>query len=353
MRIPFPVSDAIDRYHRQTLLPQIGEQGQHRLTRGRVLIAGCGALGCAQADLLARAGVGLLRLVDRDVVEQTNLQRQTLYAEKDVGHAKAHAAASRLREINSTINIEPHATDLTADNAEALAKDCDAIIDGTDNFETRFLLNDVSAKLGIPYVYGGVIASRGMAATFVPGSTPCLRCIMPEMPPAGATPTCDTAGVLGPAVAIVAAQQAADAMKLLLGRPDLLSNTVLDFDLLANTRRRLHLNEIAGDQTACRCCGQRRFDFLDGAHASSAQMLCGRDAVQVTPSTNDRIELDELARRLSAVGPCRRVGPLLKLQTKQNNKQFALTVFPDGRAIVAGTEDPAEARSVYAKVIGA
>ena len=342
-----------DRYHRQKLLPQIGAAGQERLAKGRVLIVGCGALGCAQADLLVRAGIGHMRLVDRDVVEPTNLQRQTLYAEADVGASKAHAAAARLAAINSGVNTEPHATDLTPDNAEALAKGCHAILDGTDNFETRFLLNDVSVKLGVPYVYGGVIASRGMAATFVPGQTPCLRCILPEPPPAGSVPTCDTAGVLGPTVSIVAAQQAADAMKVLLGRFDLLGGTLLDFDLFNNTRRRLALEDLAADRASCRCCGAHRFDFLEGDHAASALALCGRDAVQVTPSAGGMVEMDDLGQRLAAHGPIRRVGPLLKAEASQGTKKYALTIFPDGRAIIGGTEDLAEARSVYAKLIGA
>ena len=351
------MSASSDRYHRQKLLPQVGEHGQDRLAQGRVLIVGCGALGCAQADLLVRAGVGFVCIIDRDVVEPTNLQRQTLYAESDVGASKALVAAARLRAINSQVTIEPHATDLTAHNAEDLAAGCDLILDGTDNFETRFLLNDLSVKLGVPYVYGGVIASRGMAATFVPGdsehATPCLRCVLPEPPPAGSTPTCDTAGVLGPAVAIVAAQQAADAMKLLLNRPDLLSGTMLDFDLFGNTRRRLLLADIAGDRDACRCCGERRFDYLDGEHATDARALCGRGAVQVTPAAGAPIELDELGKRLSAHGPTKRLGPLLKAEATQGDKRYALTIFPDGRAIIAGTEDLAEARSVYARLIGA
>lgn len=347
------MSIQVDRYHRQKLLPEVGEQGQARLARGRVLIVGCGALGCAQADLLARAGVGFIRIADRDVVEPTNLQRQTLYAEADVGASKALSAAGRLRAINSTITIDPHAVDVTPDNAESLAKGCHAILDGTDNFETRFLLNDLSVKLGVPYVYGGVIAGRGMAATFVPGRTPCLRCVLPEPPPAGSVPTCDTAGVLGPSVAIVAAQQAADAMKVLLGRLDLLGDTMLDFDLLGNTRRRLKFNDLAADRSACRCCGGHRFDFLQGDHATDARALCGRGAVQVSPASAVVIELDELGRRLAAHGPTKRVGPLLKAELGEGQKRYALTIFPDGRAIVAGTEDPAEARSLYARVIGA
>lgn len=347
----------VDRYHRQKLLPEIGDEGQERLAGGQILIVGCGALGCVQADLLARAGVGLIRIVDRDVVEPTNLQRQTLYAEADVGNAKALAAAERLRAVNSAITIEPITADVTSENAEQLAVDCDAILDGTDNFETRFLLNDVSVKLGVPYVYGGVIASRGMAATFVPGdgphSTPCLRCVLPEPPPSGSVPTCDTAGVLGPSVAIVAAQQAADAMKVLLGRLDLLSGTMLDFDLFNNVRRCLGLADMAGDRSACRCCGQRLFDHLNGSSSSNAVALCGRGSVQVTPSSHALVALDELAERLASHGRCKRVGPLLKAETSYGEKRYGLTVFPDGRAIISGTEDLAEARSIYARLIGA
>lgn len=347
---------ATGRYHRQMLLPEVGELGQDRLARGRVLIVGCGALGCAQADMLARAGVGHIRIVDRDVVEPTNLQRQTLYAEADLGKAKALAAAERLHAVNSGITIEPIAADVTSENARELARDAGVIVDGTDNFETRFLLNDVSVMLGVPYVYGGVIASRGMAATFVPGggphATPCLRCVLPEPPPAGSVPTCDTAGVLGPAVMIVAAQQATDALKVLLGRHDLLSGTLLEFDLFGNTRRRLRLADLVGDRSACRCCGQGRFDFLDGGLAAAAQALCGRNAVQVTPPPGARVELGALRERLSAHGPCALVGPLLKADVDGGAKRYGLTIFPDGRAIISGTDDPAEARSVYARLIG-
>lgn len=347
----------VDRYHRQTLLPEIGAAGQERLAQGRVLIVGCGALGCAQADLLVRAGVGCVRIIDRDVVEPTNLQRQVLYAEADVGKAKALASAERLRAINSSVTIEPVASDATHENIEELAHGVDAILDGTDNFETRFLLNDVSVKLGVPYVYGGVIATRGMAATFVPGdgehATPCLRCVLPEAPPPGSTPTCDTAGVLGPAVAIVAAHQAADAMKVLLGRLDLLSGEMLEFDVFRGVHRRLALADIAGDLAACRCCGQRHFDALEGVGGNMAQALCGRGAVQVSPAADSMIVLDELASRLEAHGPCRRIGPLLKAEATQGEKRFGLTVFPDGRAIISGTEDLTEARSIYARLIGA
>ncbi|MEQ9096476.1 MAG: ThiF family adenylyltransferase [Phycisphaerales bacterium] len=347
---------SVDRYHRQKMITQVGDAGQRRLSEGRVLIVGCGALGCAQADLLVRAGVGHVRIVDRDMVEPTNLQRQVLYAEADVGKAKAIAAADRLRAINSGVMIEPITADATSENIEELAESADAILDGTDNFETRFLLNDVSVKLGVPYVYGGVIGTRGMAATFVPGggphATPCLRCVLPEVPPAASVPTCDTAGVLGPAVSIVAAQQATDAMKVLLGRVDLLSATMLEFDLFENVRRRFRLKDIASDRASCRCCGLGLFDSLDGGATSAAQALCGRGAVQISPTQGTAIALEDLAGRLAAHGPCRRVGPLLKAETTLGEKRFGLTVFPDGRAIITGTEDLAEARSIYARLIG-
>ncbi|MEO1008496.1 MAG: ThiF family adenylyltransferase [Planctomycetota bacterium] len=351
---------ADSRYHRQILIPEIGVEGQRKLAEGRVLLVGCGALGCAIADQLARAGVGSIRIADRDTVEPTNLQRQTLYAEADVGRAKVEAAADRLRAINSTIEIEPVAADVTAENAEELAVGVDAILDGTDNFETRFLLNDLAVKRGVPYAYGGVIAARGMAATFVPRphahATPCLRCIIPTPPPAASVPTCDTAGVLGPAVAIVAAQQAADAIKMLLGRFDLLGGTMLDFDLMANSRRRYVLADLAPED-GCRACGERRFDFLERESGGDARALCGRNAVQVTPGRVEdgarAIPLDALADRLGLHGSCQRIGPLLKANVESDGRRWQLTIFPDGRTIVAGTEDPAEARSVYARLIGA
>src|SRR5262245_61898797 len=277
-----PVSD-FSRYHRQMLRPDIGGEGQRRIGEGRALVVGVGALGCGVADQLARAGVGSLTLLDRDLVDWTNLQRQTLYEEEDARQAlpKAEAARARLSRVNSQIEITGLVRDLTSTNAEATVEAAkpDVIVDGTDNFETRYLLNDLSVMHGIPFVYGGAVGTRGMAATFVPGRGPCLRCIFEEAPPPGTTPTCDTAGVLGAAVMIVASCEAVDAIKLLIGRTDLVSTTLLDFDAWnLENRRRLDISK--SKRADCPCCGQRRFEFLEGGGGESAT-LCGQNAVQV------------------------------------------------------------------------
>ena len=345
----------LHRYHRQMLLPGIGEEGQGRLMASTAVVVGCGALGCASADLLARAGVGKLILIDRDVVELTNLQRQCLFDERDAaeGTPKAEAARRRLAAVNSGITVQARVADLHAANAEELLAGAGVIVDGTDNFETRYLLNDVSVKRGVAYCYGGVVGTRGMQATFVPGRTACLRCVFEAPPPAGSTPTCDTAGVLGPVVQIVGACQAADALKVLLGRLDLLSGTLLDMDLWANRRRRV---ELSGARRDCPCCGGRRLEFLDGERAGLATSLCGRHAVQVRPPETVRFDLPGLARRLSPHGEFTATMFLVRgvLRGEQGEDgPLGLTVFSDGRALVHGTDRPEVARGVYARYVGA
>lgn len=366
----------VARYHRQMLLPGVGPEGQARLARAHAAIVGCGALGCAAADHLARAGVGCLTLVDRDVVEWTNLQRQTLFSEADARDAlpKAHAARRRLAEVNSGARLRDVVADLTPANAARLlglhpadpeVPTPQVLIDGTDNFETRYLLNDLAVRYGTPLVYGGVVAARGMESTFLPrplpspsgdiGPTACLRCMFEDPPPLGSAPTCDTAGVLGPAVAIVAAVQAADALKILLGRPDLLSPTILDIDLWSNSRRRLTLQR----RPDCPCCGRGRFDFLDRAPDADTA-LCGQDAVQIAaPAAVPHTLLGDLADRLRPHGAVERLGAML-VRTRLEHERaddgarpIHLTVFADGRAIVKGTTRPARARAVYARYVGA
>jgi molybdopterin-synthase adenylyltransferase len=341
----------LSRYHRQMLLPDFGEEGQQRISRGRVLIVGVGALGCGVADQLARAGAGALTLLDRDLVDWTNLQRQTLYEEEDAKGAlpKAEAARARLSRVNSQIEITALVRDLTSTNAEATLESArpDVIVDGTDNFETRYLLNDLSVKHGIPFVYGGAVGTRGMAATFVPGRGPCLRCIFEEAPPPGTTPTCDTAGVLGAPVMIVASCEAVDAIKVLMGRTDLVSTTLLDFDAWnLENRRRLDISE--SKRADCPCCGQRRFEFLEGGGGESAA-LCGQNAVQVAPARVTDIDLEELVRRWRGVGEVSST----RFFARCVSAGLELTVFEDGRAIVRGTREPSVARSLYAKLVGA
>jgi adenylyltransferase/sulfurtransferase len=344
----------VSRYHRQELLPDIGEAGQRRLGESRALIVGVGALGCGVADQLARAGVGQLTLLDRDLVEWTNLQRQALYEEQDARDAipKAQAAQARLSRVNSQIQINAIVRDLTPSNAEATLAEVrpQVLIDGTDNFETRYLLNDLSVKHGIPFVYGGAVGTRGMAATFVPGSGPCLRCLFEEAPMPGSAPTCDTAGVLGGAVMIVSSCQAVDAIKVLVGRADLLSNTLLDFDAWNNVRRRIDISKSV--RADCPCCGKRRFEYLSGATSDSAT-LCGQNAVQVAPARGGEVDLNTIGDRLRAHGEVKVTRFFARCVLSGANGPLELTVFSDGRAIVRGTTKVDAARSVYAKFVGA
>ncbi len=346
-----------DRYHRQRLLPDIGNAGQTRLGRSRALIVGCGALGCVSADLLARAGVGTITIVDRDLVEETNLQRQTLFDESQVGAPKAAAAADRLAAVNSGVRTIPVVADFAASNAERIAADDaghapDVILDGTDNFETRFLINDLAVKLGVPYLYAGAVGTSGMLASFLPpfgaDASPCLRCVFEGPPPAGSQPTCDTAGVMGPLVSVVASLQAGEAIKVLTGAHDSVRRTLLEIDVWGNSVREVPLAGLL--DPACPCCAARTFAYLDHAEAGPVA-ICGRDAVQVTPGVRTRIDLDAVAEKLRSHGSFTTTRFLVR--GLLDGESIELTVFRDGRALVGGTTDPARARSIYAKYIGA
>jgi len=339
-----------ERYVRQTLFAPIGPEGQRRIGATRVLLVGSGALGGAVADLLVRAGIGRLILADRDYVELGNLQRQTLFDEADVAEhlPKAAAASARLRRINGDVRIEPVVADVNATNIERLASDVDLIVDGTDNFETRYLINDVAVKRGLPWVYGGVIGSYGMTMTIRPGETPCLRCVFPEPPPAGSAPTCDTAGVLGPAVGMVAALQVAEALKLAVGDVE-----AMNTDLLAIDVWRLSLDRIPlpAPRPDCPTCGRRDFAFLVEISPSRTTVLCGHDAVHVRVHPSVTLDLAALSARLGAIGDVRSNRYLLRF--RESAGAHELTVFADGRAIVKGTTDPTEARVLYARYVGA
>jgi len=347
-----------DRYHRQTLLADIGAEGQARLVASHAVIVGCGALGCTAADLLTRAGVGTLTLIDRDLVEETNLQRQVLFDQRhaDDRTPKAQAAAERIAEINPRVRTRPEVADFSPVNAERIAfgsPDEDGpgtpgvLIDGTDNYETRFLINDLAVKHGVPYVYAGAVSTHAMAMTVVPGETPCLRCLFDAPPPAGSQPTCDTVGVLGPVISMVSGIEATEAMKILIGRRDLLRPTLLEFDPWRNTRRELALDGMRNP--ACPCCVGRNFEYLDGP-AYEPVALCGRDAVQISPATPTRLDLPVLAERLGAHGKFEAMRFLVRGRLEADG--VGLTVFADGRAIVEGVTDPAAARAVYARYIG-
>jgi molybdopterin/thiamine biosynthesis adenylyltransferase len=341
--------DLLARYSRQMLFAPLGREGQERLLRARVVLVGCGALGSVSADSLVRAGVGQLRIVDRDFLELNNLQRQVLFDEHDVAAnlPKAEAAARKLRAVNSRVNVEAVIADLNADNAESLCERADLVLDGTDNLETRFLINDVAVKHDIPWVYGACVAAEGLMMAIVPGQTPCLRCLWDDAPPAGMMPTCDTVGVLGPLVHLVAGFQVLEALKLLSGRPEALHGRLITIDAWSGQTRSLNMQSArnAGD---CPCCAQRSFEYLSGRKSGSVTTLCGRNAVQVLAPPGTRVDLAQLAGRLPLGLAAAHNAWLLRFHADG----CTVTVFPDGRAIVQGTPDAAVARSLLARYIG-
>jgi adenylyltransferase/sulfurtransferase len=342
-------SDVLERYSRQIRYPGLGEQGQRRLMESRVTICGCGALGTVLANHLVRAGVGLVRVVDRDFIETHNLQRQILFDEQDVAGnlPKAEAAARKLRAINSQVTVEPVVTDIDYTNILDLVGDADLILDGTDNFETRYLINDAAVKLGKPWIFGGVIGSEGQTMTIRPGITPCVRCVIESSPPPGMAPTCETAGVLGPAVAVIASFEAVEAIKLLSGATDALNNELVMIDIWDWSFRRLKIASLLG-KVDCPTCKQRRFDWLDGTMGSHTTSLCGRNAVQITARRPEPLNFGELAAKLTTAGDVRHNAFMLRFATEG----YEFTVFPDGRAIIKGTNDIAKARTLYSQFVG-
>jgi len=301
------------------------------------------------AETLVRAGVGFVRIVDRDFLELNNLQRQVLYDEQDVadGLPKAIAAANKLRRINSEVQIEPIVADVTHHNIGELAADVDAIVDGTDNFATRFLLNDFAVKNNKPWVYGGCIGAEGQTMTILPGETACLACLMSDVPPPGTTPTCDTAGIIGPIVNVIASIEAAEALKILSGHREAVSRRLTIIDLWDNQVRAVDLNRLR-DSGDCRVCKHNEFAWLGGERGDTSAVLCGRNAVQLS-AKGTIASLDEIAARLKGVGSLQQNAFLLRLTLDD----YVLTVFPDGRTIVAGTNDVARARSLHARYVGA
>ncbi|MGA2182409.1 MAG: ThiF family adenylyltransferase [Bryobacteraceae bacterium] len=334
--------DANERYSRQILFAGIGQQGQQRILDACVTVVGCGALGSFQAAALARAGVGRIRIIDRDYVELGNLQRQWLFDEGDAadGLPKAAAAERQIARMNSSVHVEAAVADLTASNADDLLEGSDLILDGTDNFETRYLLNDYCVRAGIPWIYGGAVASYGIVMPVIPGRTACFACVYPE-PPAGAQPTCDTSGVLGPVTALVASLQVSAALKWIVTGDVPAGITTADV-WTGDVRR---IGQPAPD-AACRACGRREFTWLEQRGRAPISM-CGRNAVQIH-ELNRPLDLGELAGRLRPLGQVRVNEFALRFETPP----YLLTVFPDGRVIVKGTTDPGIARSLYARYIG-
>ncbi len=336
-----------DRYSRQTLFTPIGKNGQIRLGEASVAILGCGALGTGLANHLCRAGVGRLLIADRDYIELNNLQRQILFDEEDIARhlPKAVAAVQRLRKVNSEVQLEPLVEDINADGIEALVREVDLVLDATDNFETRYLLNDACIKHQRPWIYSGVIASYGVTMNILPGETPCLRCVFPEMPLPGTSATCDTAGVLNGIVAAITGVAATEALKILL-KSEKISREMFWMDLWENTSERIGLPR----DPQCPTCGQHTYEFLETLGGTHSTSLCGRDAVQVRAGKRgDRIDLAQLAERLRPVGQVAHNEYLLRFSIDS----YELTVFPDARAIIKGTDDEQLARSLYARYIGA
>src|SRR6266571_1132842 len=327
-----------ERYSRQMLFGGIGAEGQRRLLESRFAIVGCGATGSALASLLARSGIGQVRIVDRDYVEPSNLQRQVLFDEADAAEnlPKAVAAERKLQCINSDVKVEGMVTDADSRNVEELVGGFDVILDGTDNFETRYLVNDAAVKLGIPWIYGAAVASEATTMTVLPGRTACLACVYPELPK-GIHPTCDTVGVISPAVAWAAAIQVAETFKILLGREEDLHGSLLACDVWKNRFQQVKPRR----DPQCRVCGARQFIHLEGGGATHVT-LCGRNSVQIHQRQSRALDLAALRSRLEQFGPVRANEYLPKCLLDP----YALTVFPDGRAIIKGTQDPAVARGI-------
>jgi len=335
-----------ERYSRQMLFAPIGEAGQQKLKNRAVCIVGMGALGTVLANHMVRSGVGLVRFVDRDYVEKSNLQRQMLYDEEDVlnGYPKAIAAEKKLRKINSDIRLEAIVADVTVHNIESLLQGMDLVLDGTDNFQTRFLLNDACFRMGIPFTYGGAVSSRGMSAILIPGRTPCLRCFIQSADASGQT--CDTIGVISPVVDIVASYQAVEALKYLVGASEKSRNSLVTFDLWNNHYYEMKLGEPTKD---CPCCQLKQYPALDTMEQASTISLCGRDTVQIAGSGS--LDLEVWRQRLEPAVVKVSANPyLLRVELPEGER---LVLFPDGRVLVQGTDDLVRAKTLYARYIGA
>ena len=333
-----------DRYSRQVLFREIGPEGQRQLAGARVAVVGCGATGSAVACLLARAGVGTLRIIDRDYVEPSNLQRQSLFDEADARESlpKAIAAARKIAAFNSQIVVEARVADLTPDNIDPLLAGMQLILDGTDNFETRYLINDYCVNKSLPWIYAAAVGSYGVTLNIIPGQTACLACIFPD-PPHGTFETCETAGILNSAVNLIASIEACEALKFLVGAKDRIRRTLLSFDVWLNDRAEISASK---PREGCRACGERDFTHLLGEGRPHIT-LCGRNSVQIH-ERHRPIDFGEMSKRLTPHGAVRHNDFVLKFW----HEPYEMTLFPDGRAIIKGTTDTAVARSLYARYVG-
>ena len=337
-----------NRYSRQTLFPPIGKEGQEKIRSKHVLMIGAGALGSGNAEVLTRAGIGKLTIIDRDYVEASNLQRQQLYTENDVAEKlpKAAAAEKRLKAINSDVEIQAIIGDATPEKLEELADEVDLIIDATDNFETRMAINDISQKYEIPWIYGACVASYGMSFTVIPGKTPCLNCLLKTIPIQGMT--CDTGGIIGPTVQMVVAHQTAEALKILVEDWDALRSAFVSFDVWRNDYTTMKMSR--AKDPGCLSCGEHpEYPYLSAENRTKTTVLCGRDTVQIRPPHNEGVDLKEMAGKLKALGYEVKGNPYL-LSAELEENRFVL--FQDGRALIHGTKDMAQAKSLYSRLLG-
>ncbi|HIE23861.1 MAG TPA: NAD(P)H-binding protein [Candidatus Korarchaeota archaeon] len=338
------IPEWLERYSRQIVLPEMGSEGQKKLSESSVFIIGCGALGSAAAQLLTRAGIGKIRVVDRDFVELSNLQRQIIYDEGDVksGYPKAIVCAEKLRKINSSIEVEAIVDDVNPQNIEKLIEGFDLIIDGLDNFETRFLINDAALKQEIPWIYAAAISTHGMTMNIIPGETACLRDLIDTPPPPGSLPTCETAGILNSVPTAIASIEVTEAIKILLGK-DFKKNEALFWDLWNGDILKIRVSR----REDCPACVRGEYEFLAGK-GSKTVTLCGANAVQVRPDKRANLNLKSLGERLQRIGRVRLTPYVLYFDIDS----YEISIFPDGRAIIKGTTDENIARSLYSKYIG-
>ena len=339
----------LERYSRQVFLQQIGEDRQRLLMNSTAVVIGCGALGTISSSYLVRAGIGQIRIIDRDFIEENNLQRQLLFDENDISEnlPKAIAAQRKLQKTNSNVRVEGIVTDVNYSNIDELTKDADIIIDGTDNFETRFLINDYCVKSNVAWIYGACIGSRGVMMNIIPSKTPCLRCVFETMPQIGSFPTCDTAGVIGPIAGIIASFQVAEAIKILTGDYASVNKNLLEIDVWETKLKQIDISELK-DISNCPTCKQHNYEFLEAESGTMTTFLCGKNAVQVMHRNSCIIDLRQLEQRLSAIADVSCNAFMLKFRVKDH----AFTVFTDGRAIITGTADSSTAKGLYSKYLG-
>lgn len=331
-----------DRYSRQILLKNIQGEGQETLAKSHVAIIGCGALGTTIANNLVRSGIGHIKVIDRDIIELNNLQRQNLFDEDDIGLPKASVAAEKLKKINSEIKIEYVIDDVNHNNIENLIRDADIVLDGTDNMFVRFLINDACVKHDIPWIYGGAVETYGITMNIVPNKTPCFRCLIQDIPEAGSLPTCDTAGVINSIPNIIGSIQTTEALKILLGKE--INTNILTYDVWTHSFNNIKIKK----NENCECCVKHNFEFLNKKTTDRIVMLCGSGVFQITPVKKTNISFEEISKKLQKLGKVDFQEDLLKFD--QGNYHFYL--FKDGRALIYGTTDEKVAKSIYAKYIG-